>query len=88
VSLDSSSFGILITNFETEYLAWLVQSWTAQALGMKYSPEGADEKPEYQIWSKGWRAAEIETLRSKGVSNVLRDFYPDSDKDYLPNCRH
>jgi hypothetical protein len=36
-----------------------------------------------QVWNKGWKAADRETYRSRGVRNILQQYYPDEDKHYL-----
>lgn len=67
-------FGTRITHYETEHDAWMVQSYTAQGLAMRLSPPGSGDEPtrQYQVWNKGWKAADIEARRASGVSNVLR----------------
>ncbi|MGD0401612.1 MAG: hypothetical protein ABSB66_00320 [Candidatus Acidiferrales bacterium] len=53
----------------------------AQALGMKsYAPVGGGH--DLQAWNKGWAAADIATLRAKGIQNILnymRDTSSDAD---------
>ena len=68
--------------------AWLVGSYVAQALGMKhYAPHGGGS--EYQTWNRGWKAADVETLRAKGISNILTymNLKP-SDPDTFSNEHH
>jgi hypothetical protein len=58
-----------LNHFAREQRAWYVSSYVAQALGMRsYGAGGAD----YNVWNRGWRAADRETLRSRGVANILR----------------
>jgi hypothetical protein len=79
-----ANLGFPITHADTESFAWTVRSYLAQGLGMAHYPPGAvDSLTKYQVWNKGWRAAERETYRSTGVTNIVRDFYPDPEKDYL-----
>lgn len=33
------------------------------------APHGGGK--EFQVWNKGWKAADVETMRSKGVANIL-----------------
>ena len=59
-----------INHFFREQGAWTLESSIARALGMKsLAPHGGGS--EYQVWNKGWKAADIETMRSKGVANIL-----------------
>jgi hypothetical protein len=86
-NLSSEYFGTRITHYETEHYAWMIQSYTAQGLGMRVSPPGSGDEllRKYQVWNKGWKATDIETYRARGVANVLRDYYPDSENSYLPH---
>lgn len=64
-----SSIGNLSHNAR-EQAAWAVGSSIAEALGMKsYGPFGGGQ--ELQAWNRGWKAADIATLRSKGIANIL-----------------
>ena len=56
-----------------------------------YAPHGGDRS--LQVWNKGWAAADIETLRAKGIQNVLnymRDHSSDADmrKTYTDEHQH
>jgi hypothetical protein len=58
-------------HFFREERAWYVSSYIAEALGMKReAPRGGGK--EYEVWNRGWKAADRETLRSRGVSTILR----------------
>src|SRR6266481_2074032 len=86
-----SSIGNL-SHYAREQAAWAVGSSIAQALGMKsYAPYGGGR--DLQVWNKGWAAADIETLRSKGIGNILnymRDHSSDADmqKTYTDEHHH
>jgi RHS repeat-associated protein len=86
-NMDSETFGTDITQYETEHDAWMVSSYAAQGLGMRSYPAGTGDEPfqKYQVWNKGWEAADVQTLRAKGVANVLDTFYSDSKNSYLPH---
>lgn len=75
-----SSIGDL-NHYAREQAAWTVGSSIAQALGMKsYAPHGGGSA--LQVWNKGWAAADIATLRAKGIQNVvnyMRDTSSDAD---------
>lgn len=59
-----------INHFAREQTAWTVGSSIAQALGMKsLAPYGGGR--EHQVWNDGWKAADVQTLRSKGIANIL-----------------
>lgn len=37
--------------------------------------------PEYQVWNRSWKAVDVQTLRSTGVSNILKNLYSASPGD-------
>jgi len=51
-----------------EWRGWDVSSFMGQALGMKSVNAGSKD---YEVWNKGWKAADRETLRSKGREAIL-----------------
>jgi RHS repeat-associated protein len=60
-----------LNHYAREQRAWNVSSYVAQALNLKsYAPSGGGK--EYQVWNRGWKAAERETKRSNGVETILR----------------
>ena len=64
-----SSVGNL-NHFQREIPGWEAGSFVAQALGMKnFAPYNGSR--DMQVWNKGWKAADIETLRAKGIGNIL-----------------
>jgi hypothetical protein len=75
--------GEFISHSTSEISAYIVGSYVAQALGLGSYPRDTGGTPQYQVWSKGWRAADVETYRARGAANLVRDFYPDADKSYL-----
>jgi RHS repeat-associated protein len=82
-----SSIGDL-NHYAREQAAWTVGSSIAQALGMKtFAPHGGGS--EYQVWNKGWKAADVQTLRSKGIANILNysNLKP-TDTDTYSNEHH
>lgn len=79
--------GFPISHYNTEHAAYLVGSYFGQALGMRVYPADSGGVPQYQVWNKGWRTADVETMRARGVSNILRDFYPGSENYYLPGVK-
>jgi RHS repeat-associated protein len=77
-----------LNHYAREQAAWTVGSSIAQALGMKsYAPHGGGT--EYQAWNKGWKAADVQTLRSKGIGNILNfsNLKP-ADTDTYSNEHH
>ena len=64
-----------LTHFTNEAAAWAVGSFVAQALGMKsLAPQGAGpgtDCAQCQVWNKGWKAADVDVLRARGIQNVL-----------------
>ena len=86
-----SSIGNL-SHYAGERAAWAVGSSIAQALGMKsYAPYGGGR--DLQAWNKGWAAADISTLRAKGIGNILnlmREQSSDADmqKTYTDEHHH
>ena len=54
--------------------AWYVSGVIAEALGMNnYAPKGGG--PEYQVWNRGWKAVDVQTVRSVDISNILKNLY-------------
>ena len=69
-----------MNHYYREMRAWYVSGVVAEALGMKnYAPKGGG--PEYQVWNRGWKAVDVRTLRSTGVSNILKNLYSASPGD-------
>jgi RHS repeat-associated protein len=66
--------GLNMNHYFRELRAWQVSGVMAEALGMKqFAPKGGG--PEYQVWNRGWKAADVQTLRSTGISNILKNLY-------------
>jgi RHS repeat-associated protein len=64
-----------LSRYATEADAWTVGAFVAQALNVKnYRPHGGDKNME--MWNKGWAAADVETLRDRGLVNIL-SYYRD-----------
>ena len=59
-----------LTKYVNESGAYVVSSLTAQGLGFRDLEAGAGG---FEIWNSGWRAADVKTLRSKGIDNLLAD---------------
>jgi len=69
-----------MNHYFREMRAWNVSGVIAEALGMKqFAPKGGG--PEYQVWNRGWKAADVQTLRSTGISNILKNLYGASASD-------
>ena len=81
---ESAQQGAWITHYTTESQGYLVGSYVAQGLGMRVYPTDSGSLSQYQAWNKGWRTADVETFRSRGVANILRDYYPGSQSSVLP----
>ncbi len=79
-----------LNHYARETGAWQVSSYAAQALGMShYGPHGGDS--ELYVWNKGWKAADVETKRAKGVQNVvnfMRDKSSDADMRATYSSEH
>jgi RHS repeat-associated protein len=59
---------------DVEFRGRVVGGAMAQALGLKnYGVRGGG--PDYQVWNRSWKAADVATLRARGASNTVRDFY-------------
>jgi YD repeat-containing protein len=59
-----------INHYANEQAAWAVGASIAQALGMKnLHPYGGGSA--YYVWNRGWKAADVQTLRSRGIANIL-----------------
>jgi RHS repeat-associated protein len=60
-----------LNHYAREQRAWNVSAYVAQGLNLKpYGPKGGGR--EYQVWNRGWKAAERDTLRSRGIERILR----------------
>jgi RHS repeat-associated protein len=74
-----------LNHYFRESAAWDIGAKLAQALGMKvFGPLGSDGSGtprDYQVWNKGWKAADVETMRSKGIANILTNLYHASPSD-------
>ena len=69
-----------LNHYFREQRAWYVSSVIAEALGMKnFAPKGGG--PEYQVWNRGWKAPDVQTLRSTGISNILKNLYMAAPSD-------
>lgn len=59
-----------INHYFREQQAWTLEGSVAGALGMNsLAPYGGGK--DFQVWNKGWKAADVETMRAKGVGNIL-----------------
>lgn len=84
--LDNQSFNLLSSNggmyfdgrngdisqYETERRAYEVTSLVAQAAG---KGSYLNDSPSYEVWSSGWKAAERETKRARGIDRVISTHY-------------
>lgn len=79
-----------LNHYFREQRAWYVSSVVAQALAMKsFAPKGGG--PEYRVWNRGWKAADVQTLRSTGISNILKNLYrvaPTDTDTYSSEHKH
>ncbi|MCW5963221.1 MAG: hypothetical protein KIT83_04205 [Bryobacterales bacterium] len=58
-----------LTKYATEFAAYSGSSFTAQGLGFGSLKVGGN----FEIWNSGWKAADVNTLRSNGINAVLSD---------------
>ena len=58
-----------LTKYATEFAAYSGSSFTAQGLGFGSLKVGGN----FDIWNSGWKAADVNTLRSNGINGVLSD---------------
>lgn len=58
-----------LTKYATEFAAYSGSSYTAQGLGVGSLKIGGN----FEIWNSGWKAVDVNTLRSKGINGVLSD---------------
>jgi hypothetical protein len=64
-----------MTGFNLEYRGYQTSSYVAQGLGMgTLTYTGGAE-----LWNPSWKAADIQTLRDKGATNVVLGTYKDAD---------
>lgn len=57
-----------LRQYVNESGAYGVSSLAAQGLGFSNLKVGS-----FEIWNSGWRAADVKTLRSKGINDLLAD---------------
>lgn len=61
-----------LNHYFREQRAWNVSSYVGQGLNLKKVSAGSDNSGKsYKVWSRGWKAAEIETKRANGINNIL-----------------
>ena len=58
-----------LTKYATEFSAYGASSFTGQGLGFGSLKVGGN----FEIWNSGWKAADVNTLRSNGINGVLSD---------------
>jgi RHS repeat-associated protein len=61
-----------ISQYETERRAYEVTSLVAQARGKR---DYLDASPTYEVWNRGWKAAERETRRAAAIDRVISANY-------------
>jgi RHS repeat-associated protein len=61
-----------MTPFQQEYRGYQNSSWSAQALG-KSDLTMHTAHGDFQIWNSSWKAADQQTLRDRGITNVVTD---------------
>jgi RHS repeat-associated protein len=61
-----------MNHYFREQRAWNISSYVGQGLNLKKVSAGSDNSGKsYKVWSRGWKAAEIETKRANGIDNIL-----------------
>jgi RHS repeat-associated protein len=70
----SAAAGVLggplnLTKYATEFAAYSASSFTGQGLGFGSLKVGGN----FEIWNSGWKAVDVNTLRSNGINGVLSD---------------
>jgi RHS repeat-associated protein len=59
-----------MNHFALETRGWNVSSYMAQALHSRsYGPGGGSQ---YQVWNRGWKQADIQTKRTRGINAILQ----------------
>ena len=58
-----------LTKYATELSAYGASSFAGQGLGFGSLKVGGN----FEIWNSGWKAADVNTLRSNGINGVLSD---------------
>ena len=58
-----------LTKYATELSAYGASSFTGQGLGFGSLKIGGN----FEIWNSGWKAVDVNTLRSNGINGVLSD---------------
>jgi len=64
-----------LTHRDTEIAAYTTESLAAQAMGFRGSLVRGEQRKTYQIWNSGWKAADRETYRTRGVINTVTTRY-------------
>jgi RHS repeat-associated protein len=75
-----------LTHREREMRAYEVSSFVAQALGVGSTPKGIEAK--YEVWDKGWRKADIDSNRSKGIDKLVSGYGPYSYSANSPGKKY
>ncbi len=78
-----------INHYASEQAAWAIGASVAQALGMKnFHPYGVGG--DYDVWNRGWRAADVDALRSRGISRIVEGLMhlKPSGSDTMSNEHH
>ncbi|MBX3291017.1 MAG: hypothetical protein KF855_17035, partial [Acidobacteria bacterium] len=71
------------THFDRERRAYFVSSYVAQAQGLSMYSKSSSLAPgdKYRIWNRGWKAAEREEKRSRGINNYIQRHYGYTEDD-------
>jgi hypothetical protein len=64
-----------ISEYETERRAYEVSSYVAQSVGKGSYVNDLEGNPKLQVWNRGWKVADRETKRSKGIDRFLSTIY-------------
>ncbi len=62
-----------LSHYERERRAYEISSYVAQGLGQSAALKGFESK--YQVWNKGWKAAEVTEKRAKGIDRLISNYY-------------
>jgi RHS repeat-associated protein len=63
-----------LTHRARETRGYEVSSFVAQALGVGSTPNGIEAK--YQVWNKGWKKADVDSNRAKGIDKLVSGYGP------------
>ena len=75
-----------LTHRDREIRAYEITSFLAQGLGQKSAIK--DIAPKYEVWNKGWKIAERDTKRTRGIDRLVSEHPTYQYTDENPGARY